>query len=448
MYCNILDYGAVADCHIDNSSAIMQAINDCAAHGGGTVNIPPGVFGSKKIVMQDNIELHFEYGAELYSLLEQIPAPDKKCDEPSQNTKQYLIGGEKLKNVSVTGRGTVNGRGYDIFWPKNDGLEHPLFGQRFWPQLHRPKGLIHFRECTDVLIENITILDPPCYNIWCLGCDRVIVQNVKIITDLRGPNNDGVDIDCCSNVQISNCDIICSDDGIAIKSDTDELGYDKACENITISDCRIKTTSDGIRIGYEGDGAIRNITMTNCVIYDTMIGISMMVAISPNDIRGCNIYNGPAISDITFSNLVINAFTTFNFQYTKPRDCADTIKGFIDRVTFRNIVANATRGSYLGAYKESPFRNIEFSDIYMTLSGEMGDDFLEKVPDPYPLWCDLPYSGIPYPFFIRHAENIVIRNSTFAWQNASGVWQSDIVKTENANVTLENNRKINPPKGK
>ena len=91
--------------------------------------------------------------------------------------------------------------------------------------------------------------------------------------------------------------------------------------------------------------------------------------------------------------------------------------------------------------------DIEFSDIYMTLSGKMGDDFLEKVPDPYPLWCDLPYSGIPYPFFIRHAENIVIRNSTFAWQNASGFWQSDIVKCENANVTLENNRKINYPCG-
>ena len=46
----------------------------------------------------------------------------------------------------------------------------------------------------------------------------------------------------------------------AVKSDINELGYDKACENITITNCRFFTSSDGIRLGYEGDGAIRRIT--------------------------------------------------------------------------------------------------------------------------------------------------------------------------------------------
>ncbi len=446
MNCNVLEYGAVPSIENDNAAAFQAAVDACAAAGGGRVNVPAGAYGLKKVNLRDNVELHLEAGAVLHSLLRPVPQEGVKCKEPSANTREYLVGGIGVHNVAITGLGRIDGRGYDVFWPKNDGYEHPLYGQRYWPQLHRPKGLVHFRESTDIVLRDITIADPPCYNVWLLGCDRIDISHVRIDADVRGPNDDGIDLDCCSNARVSGCDIICGDDGIALKSDIHELGFDKACENIVISDCRISTTSDGIRIGYEGDGAIRNVTVSNCVIYDTMIGISMMVAISYDDPRGTDIYKGPAITDVTFENMVINSFQTFNFQYCKTEPSQDKpIQGYLDRIFFRNIIANATRGSYLGGDAEQLIRDIEFSGLRMTLSGEMGPDFVKEVPEPYPLWSDLPYSGLPYPFFVRNAREVRIYASTFAWENATGCWQPTVFRGENANVVLEDIRLVNPP---
>ncbi len=446
MRCSVIDFGAVSDFAVDNAAAFQAAVDACASAGGGVVVVPAGRYGLGKVSLKDNIELYFEPGAEVRSLLRPVPDTNSVCREPSSNPREYLIGGVGIHNVAITGAGRIDGRGYDVFWPKDDGYEHPLYGQRYWPQLHRPKGLIHFRESTDIRLQGVTIVDPPCYNVWMLGCDRIDVSGVRIEADLKGPNLDGIDLDCCSNARITGCDIVCGDDGIALKSDINELGYYKACENIVISDCRISTSSDGIRFGYEGDGAIRNITVSNCVIYDTMIGISLMVALSYNDIRGIEIRKGPAITDIVFENLVINAFQTFNFQYPKTAESAGKVhEGFLDRIFFRNIVANATRGSFLGGDAERHIRNIEFSGLHMTFSGDMGTDFLKKVPDPYPTWSDLPYSGIPWPFYVRNADNVRIVNSTIAWENATGSWQPEIFRAENANVTVENVQKLNSP---
>jgi hypothetical protein len=446
MQFNILDFGAVPDGCTDATGAIQQAIDQCSANGGGRVVIPAGTFACDMITLKDNIEFHMEQGSRINSLLKPVPDPNAKCEEPSSNPHRWLIGGVKLKNVSITGFGVIDGRAEINFWNKNDGLEHPLYGQRFWPRRHRPKGMIHFRESTGIIVRDVTLIDPPCYCLWFLGCDICEVSGIRINADLRGPNDDGIDMDCCSNVRISDCDIVCGDDGIALKSDIHELGYDKACENITITNCRIHTTSDGIRLGYEGDGAIRRVTVSNCVIHDTMIGISLMVAISPNDERGIDIYKGPEITDIVFDNLVIDAFQTFNFQHPKsPEDCPEPVKGFLDRIFFRNITATATRGSFLGGVPESPIRHIEFSNLHMTLSGHMGEDFLAAVPDPYPVWTDLPFSGVPWPFYVRNAQSVVLRDSSIVWENAEGSWQPEIVKCENADVTVERVKKVNSP---
>ncbi len=443
---SILDYGAVPSSAVDNAASIQRAVDAAASAGGGCVVVPPGTFGTKKVTLRSHVELRVERGAVLHSLLEPVPDSRATCEEPSCNPREFLVGGVGVEDVAITGAGRIDGRGYDRFWPKEDGLEHPLYGQRYWPQLHRPKGLVHFRESSGITIHGVTIADPPCYNIWLLGCDRIDIAQVRIDADLRGPNDDGIDLDCCSNARITGCDIVCGDDGIALKSDIHELGYDKACENIVVSDCRIKTTSDGIRLGYEGDGAIRNVVVSNCVIYDTMIGISLMVAISPHDGRGVNILHGPAITDVRFENLVIRAFQTFNFQYPKnPADCPDPIGGCLDRIAFHGITAVATRGSFLGGAPENAIRAVEFSDLSLTLTGEMGEDFLAQVPDPYPVWSDLPWSGLPWPFYLRHARGVTFRNCTVTWQDATGHWQPEAVRCEDAEVAVQDIRCVNPP---
>ena len=448
MHYNIINYGAVADGLTDSTFAIQKAIDICAQNGGGTVVVPAGKFATDMLTLKDNVELHLEIGSCLMSLLTPVPDASANCKEPTANAHRWLIGGANLKNVSITGFGTIDGRGDINFWNKNDGLEHPLFGQRYWPRLHRPKGLVTFRECEHIVIRDVTLLDSPCYMIWLLGCDDCGIANVHINTDLRGPNVDGIDIDCCSNVRIDNCNVSCGDDAIALKSDITALGHDRACENVVISNCTLCSASDGIRIGYEGDGAIRNVAMSNCIIHDSMVGISLMVAIDPDNGRGANIYKGPEITDVLFENIVIDAIQAFNFQHPKtPTDCPEPVKGFMDRIYFRNITAKATRGSFLGGAPESPIRHVEFSGLHLVLTGNMGADFLPAPPDPYPIWSDLDYSGVPWPFFIRHAKDVVIRDCVVEWQNATGAWQADIAKCDDANISVECVKKINSPGG-
>lgn len=441
---DIRKYGAVSGKEHDCTLAVQAAIDVCGASGGGRVIVPPGLFAVDMLTLRDNVEFHLANGAVLYSLLERIPEEGVDYAEPSFNMKRYLIGGVGLTGASVTGKGTIDGRGDVNFWDKNDGYEHPLYGQRYWPRTHRPRALIHFRECNNIRIEDITLLEPPAYNIWLLGCDTCDITGIRIRTDLHGPNNDGVDIDCCSNVYITGCDIVTNDDAIGIFSDINTLGFDKPCENIVVSDCRIMAISDGIRIGYVGDGTIRNVTISNCVIHHSMIGISMMVALSPDDARGVIIKYGPKISRINFSNLIIDSEQTFNFQSPKSGSTRPLL-GYIEDVTLSNINALARRGSFFGGVQEQPLGNIQISGLHLTLTGKMGDEFLNFIPDPYPLWGDMPYDGIPYPFHIRHAKDLTIRDSVIRYSNATGSWQGELYRSEHSEVHTDNVRIIEPP---
>ena len=440
---DVTKFGAVADNMTDSTPGFQGAIDACAAAGGGVVNVPAGKYALDMISLRSNVELHFEEGAEVRSILKPVPQPGLNAKEPTANTHRWLIGGEKITNAAITGKGKIDGRGYEVFWPKEDGLEHPLYGQRYWPQFHRPKGMICFRECQNIRISDVALYYPPCYTVWCLGCDQVTIKDVIIRADLKGPNTDALDIDCSSNVYITGCDIECGDDCIAIKSDTNDLGYDKACESVHAEHCRFRCTSCGIRLGYEGDGAIRNCHFNDIVMDEVMIGISLMVAISPNDGRGTLIKYGPKITDCSFERLKIHALQGFNFQYVRnPIDCPDPILGYLDNITFRDLDVTAHRGSYLGGAPDAKIKSLLFENINLTLTGNMGRDFTEKVPYPYPVWNDLACSGLPWAYYIRNAEKVTFRNCSVTLDQAFGSWEKETVKTDdvtecNAEISFE-----------
>lgn len=422
---NIIDFHADVS-HPDNTVSFQRAIDAAYENGGGRVTVPAGEYKLGMISLRDNVELHLEHGAVLSSILKPVRQEGRSAIATFHSLR-YLIGGIGIKNASITGKGKIDGRGYDQFWNIELGREYRLWHDRYAPKADRPKGLIHFRESSDILIRDVTITDPPTYAIWTLGCDRVSMDSIRIKSDPLSPNSDGIDIDCCASVHITGCDIDSGDDAIAIKSDIHELGYDKACENITVTNCRLKTTSCGIRLGYEGDGAIRNCTFSNCVIYESMIGISLMVTINPHGDR-ISILHGPKIHDIIFSNLVIQAIQTFNFQVL--REGPGEFTGYLDNILFQNISATATRGSYIGGMAENPIRRLQFDQLTMTLTGEMGADFLQSVPEPYPIWNDLSFSGIPWAMYARNVNDLAIRNASFQWQNTTGEWQ-EAIRAEN-----------------
>ena len=118
------------------------------------------------------------------------------------------------------------------------------------PGPFRPK-LFVLTGCKDLEVRDITFAEAPNWGLHMLGCDGVLVDNVKVRNLLDVPNCDGIDPDHSRNVEIRNCDLVCGDDGIVIKCSRQSIDYGE-CANIHVHDCTIETQDAG-REDRDGD---------------------------------------------------------------------------------------------------------------------------------------------------------------------------------------------------
>lgn len=296
---NIADFGAVADGKTINTEAIQKAIEQCYEEGGGTVYIPEGVFITGTISLKSNINLYLESGSVLTG------SPDlkdyKKYKTMYNDTTHYgMLFTYQAINVSITGTGTIDGNEEVFFdwkvakkieWGGTQGTRQKDnyrkvkegIGDGPVTPLIRPRQMIIFSQCKNVLVENILLSRSPFWTLHFADCDGVIVKGVKIWNSLETPNSDGLDITSCSNVSVSDCDIRAGDDAIAITG----FGYHyelpgyynlrHSSGNINITNCNLQSRSSGIRIGYEDQNSVRNINISNINITNSNRGIGIFV---------------------------------------------------------------------------------------------------------------------------------------------------------------------------
>ncbi|RVW20011.1 putative polygalacturonase [Vitis vinifera] len=137
--------------------------------------------------------------------------------------------------------GTIDGQG-SIWWN---------WFQKKTLNYTRPH-LVEFINSTGVVISNVTFLNSPFWTIHPVYCSQVIIQNVTILAPLDSPNTDGIDPDSSNDVCIEDCYISTGDDLIAIKSGWDEYGisYARPSTNIIIRRLVGKTTQvQGLQLG-------------------------------------------------------------------------------------------------------------------------------------------------------------------------------------------------------
>ena len=104
---------------------------------------------------------------------------------------------------------------------------------------------------------------PSGWSYWIHDCDYVSFNKCKIIANVQYPNNDGIHINSSRNVTVSNCDISCGDDCIIVRANNLSLAENKVCEKVTVTNCNLTSYANGIRIGWMGDGVIRNCSFSN-----------------------------------------------------------------------------------------------------------------------------------------------------------------------------------------
>ncbi len=298
---NILDYGAHRDGAASSTEAIHSAIQAAKAAGGGTVFIPAGNYVTGPIELVSNLVLQIEAGATLRFPAARLPFTKGRVQGIECLTPVPLIGGQNLKNVTITGRGILTTDNAD--WVSLMGRPEPRTptspGSAFGPAWNHLRDLLQqktpqpeeeylkvapflrpaFIRTTDsrnILIEGIHIVGSPFWTIHLLYCQDVVVRDVSLET-FPGIFTGGLYIDSSRDVRGANCSFDCGDDSIALKAgkDADGLRVNRPTENVTITGCIVHRGSGAIVLGSETSGNIRNVVVSNLVCQGTQMGINI-----------------------------------------------------------------------------------------------------------------------------------------------------------------------------
>lgn len=305
MNTNIVDFGAKGDGKTCNTQAIQKAIDSCCQSGGGIVTVPAGKYITGTIRLGDNMDLHLEKGAVLkatedlseYNELGEYP---QNFGAPSEQwSYQHLIIAVEKKNVSISGQGTIKGCGDEFYGGELHKISNYVWQYGYYTIAEgapdRPGQMICFIECERVSVTGITITNSSSWNLFLHGCEYVTLRELSIFNDKCRANSDGIDIDCCRYVTVSDCIINTGDDCIAIRGASDRLKNKKNCEYVAISNCVLSNSTCAIRIGV-GVGEIHYVDISNIVIAKSGEGITFMTGFCGR--------SSTFITDVNISNIV------------------------------------------------------------------------------------------------------------------------------------------------
>ncbi len=420
---NVKAYGAKGDGVAFETQAINKAIETAAAAGGGTIYFPAGNYLTGSIHLKSNISLYIDQGATI------IAAPYVKeagYDDPEKIvTNQYedfghrhwhnsLIWGENLHDVSILGPGLI--------WGK--GLERTNTIDKMTDETNpKPNKSIALYKCRNIIIRDVSILHGGWFALLATAADNLTVDNVKMDT-----NRDGMDIDCCQNVRISNCSVNSPfDDGICLKSSYG-LNTGRATENVTITNCQVsgfdegsfldgtykrdvKYTGNGgptgrIKFGTESNGGYKNVAISNCVfVYCRGLALESV--------------DGALMEDVSINNItmrdIVNApiFVRLGARMRGPQG---TPIGTATRISISNITAynvDAMQGAIIAGLPGNEINDLTLDNIHIYFKGGgTKEQASTVVPDQTKLYPEPKTFGITpsYGFYVSHVKNLKMRN--------------------------------------
>ena len=432
---DVRKYGATGDGKTLDTVAVNKAIEAAAAAGGGVVLFPAGMYLCFSIRLKSQVHLHLEQGSAIvaaespkpgettgynggvYDAAEPKTAWDAYQDYGHNHWHNSLIWGEDIHDVSITGPGLIYGKGLSFGAGRMARGNYPIYVAE---QPGVGNKAIAMKNCYNVLLRDFAMLKGGHFCLLLTGVDNLTIDNLKIDTD-----RDGMDIDCCQNVRVSNCTVNSPwDDGICPKSSY-ALGYARATRNMTITNCwvsgyyQLGTVLDGtfkkfapdarvprtgrIKCGTEANGGYINITISNCVF------------------EGCQGYalesvDGALLEDVTITNTTLRDLVSgplFMRLGARLRGPKETTKvGTLKRILVSNLScfnAPLRVSSVLSGIPGYPIEDVKLSNIYIeTVGGATAEaaqvqppEYENKYPEPQ-MFGAMPASG----FFMRHMRNV------------------------------------------
>jgi polygalacturonase len=392
----ITEFGAVGDGEKNCTEAISRAIAACHAAGGGRVVVPDGPFLTGAIELKSGVNLHLADRAVLRfsrDLRHYLPVVATRWEGVELMNYSPFIYAYEQRNVAITGRGTLDGQASEQFWwPWKGGAGRPAPNQntdrerlmamgaagvpvkeRIFGDGHylRPNFIQPYR-CSGVLIEGVTIVNSPMWEIHPVLSQNVTVRDVTI--NSHGPNNDGCDPESCRDVLIERCRFDTGDDCIALKSGRNNDGrrVNVPVENVVIRDCVMADGHGGVTVGSEISGGARNVFAERCRMDSPRLDRALRI--KTNSVRG-GVVEHVYMRDVTVGQ-VAEALVTIDYFYEEGD--AGTFPPVVRDVEMRRV--NSKRSKYavlLRGYAHDPIQNVRLVDC--TFDGVASADVVEHV---------------------------------------------------------------------
>lgn len=354
--------------------------------GGGVVRVPPGLHETGTLFLRSRVELHLEPGAVLLGSRDPAAYSDAVegfRDAVGSDRGRALIVAHHCEDVAITGGGTIDGQGAG-------------FGG------HRPM-LLRFIDCRGVRVRDVRLKDSAAWVQHYLRCDDVLVSGVRVDSHANG-NNDGINLDGCSRVRVSDCRFDCGDDALTLKCTTSA-----PCRDITITNCVLQSDCNGIKFGTESVGGFENITISNCVIHDTRLCGITVATVDGAFLRDV------LISNITMRDVGCGLFVRLGSRGLNLPPGTNRPVGSLERVTIRDVQGRITgsHGNAVLGLPGHPIRDLRLENVHLlSPGGGTAEEALREVPEipeEYPQfdkWGRLPAHGL----FVRHVHRLTVRD--------------------------------------
>ena len=466
---NIVAFGAKPDGITLNTTHIQSAIDEAHKNGGGRIVVPAGTYLTGSIVMRSNVELHLLANAVLLGSTD----PDQYL---KLNRWKALILANSQHGISITGEGEIDGQGRKLafhidslfYAGKIDSAMYNFVEMR--PSHYIRPQIIEFVNCDNIEVRNVTIKNAACWVQTYDQCNNIIMDSVRVESDAYW-NNDGIDIQDCKNVRITNCFVNSADDGICLKSQSPE----HYCDSIYIANCTVRSSASAVKFGTVSHGGFKNVTIENIKVYDTF---RSAIAIECVD--------GGIIENVSVDN--VEAVNTGNALFIRLGDRSKSRPpGTLKNVTIKNMKVDVAferpdyeyeiRGPALPFFHNTfpssitgipgnRVENVILENIEINYPGRGNNGLanmpisrLEEVPEKeetYPefsMFGELPAWG----FYVRHVDGLIMRNIKIKAESPDyrvPVIFDDVVnlniqtmliegETKSSHIILHNTEKVN-----
>ena len=364
------------------TDAFRAAVADLAAAGGGKLTVPAGTYPTSSVEYCSDMTLELQEGAVLDFINDGVdhPVVFSRYEGVDRDVYMPLIYGRHLKNVTLCGKGTIEGNG-EFWWKRRLEWVYP-----------RPKSVV-FQDCENVVIRDVTIRNSPCWTVVPLRSRNILVDGISVFNPYESPNTDGIDPDSCQDVEIRNCYLDVGDDCIAIKSGTEYNKEFIPSENIYVHDCRMVRGHCGVGIGSEMSGGVRNVRVEDCEFTETDRGLRLKTR------RG----RGGFVDGVSFVRVKMKKVQVpfvINMRYWCGPDgfakkVSDTVPYPADKSTpsVRNIhledfVAEdtAVAALYISGLAESPIEGVSLKNVQITMDRHATPGFADAAIDAPYMW--------------------------------------------------------------